>query len=142
MSTTYFVSYGQPCPDGFVNVDLNETSLDDAIDDGEAKEIVAVDIVHCFPRGEHRGVIAKLCRKLRKGGALHMSLFDIDLLVRKAIGRRISVDEFDRIIFGLGKFKSTANYTTILQDIAAVGMKIGRIHHHTDHRFHVNAKKG
>lgn len=141
--THFYVSYDeQVAPDGYQFVDLNNTKLDDAIDDGEALSLIVDDVLCRFPYSEQEAVLRKLHRKIRKGGELCLGFVDANLTVKKLNTRKISEEEFNTLLFDNGRNVSATGVDKVRSHLSALNMNIEVMEHTTDHRFYITAKKG
>src|SRR5690606_36574162 len=76
------------------------TNLDSVADDGEAKEILALDILDYFPSAKADEVIRNWTRKLAHGGTLTISVVDVREVSRAIVNNAISMDDVNELLHG------------------------------------------
>jgi hypothetical protein len=86
------------CTDGRVKGDLS--NLDEFVDDGEATEIVALDVLDCFPGADASTVLSRWCSKLAHGGTLTVSVVDVREVARGVLANTLSPDDTNELLHG------------------------------------------
>lgn len=76
------------------------TNLDWIVDDGEAEEILAYNILEFFEFGKADEILNNWLRKLAKGGILIIGYNDIDEIARLFYQTHIELDQFNKLVFG------------------------------------------
>lgn len=98
---------------GFLNIDPfaekddrvkgDVSNLDFICDNGEAEIIIANNILEYFHFDKVDGILNHWLSKLKVGGTLVITIYDIDELSRLFYLNRINMDEFNNLVFGKQK---------------------------------------
>lgn len=113
----------QPHDKNFVYGDIAE--LNDFVDDGEAEEIVAMDILPYFPPKEADELLRRWVAKLKLGGTIVLGAFDCNIIGRLLNFRSYTHADFQRIILGEnGERHSLHSLEDTTKKLIARNMKI------------------
>ena len=74
--------------------------LSHTLDDGEASELLAHDILDFCPNGNADVVLNSWLKKLAHGGQLSLSVTDLREVARAVLADRLSLEEANRLLFG------------------------------------------
>jgi predicted SAM-dependent methyltransferase len=75
-------------------------NLDWLVDDGEAEEIIADDVLGHFPAAQVDDVLDNWLRKLSKGGYLTIITADLKEVARSILAEKITTDQANQLLFG------------------------------------------
>lgn len=113
-------------PDGILG---SVTSLDTYIEDAEATEILARDVLDFMSPHDIDDIIEHWVRKLRHGGSLTIGGVDLPS-VSQAIARgEMSIDDGNRLLYGSQDVpwnyrKATTSLLLIVEKLSGAGLKI------------------
>lgn len=79
-------------------------NLDAFVDDGEAEEIVALDILDYFPANEVDDILQNWLRKLARGGKLTIGVVDVREISRAILHNKLTYDEIGELLYGKQEF--------------------------------------
>lgn len=86
---------------GYVNIDASQSAdIDGFVDDGEASEIVALDVLDYFPGPDVDDILNKWLKKLAHGGVLTLSVVDLREVSRAILAGSISLVDANELLFG------------------------------------------
>ncbi len=97
---------------GFTNVDPlaspgspdrvqgSVTNLDEIVEDAEATELVALDVIDYVPAPDVPGVIAGWVRKLRHGGQITIGGVDLRDVAKAVVFQQLSPNEAAGLLYG------------------------------------------
>jgi hypothetical protein len=73
------------------------------VDDGEAEEIIAIDVLDRFTLPDTEKVITHWISKLKHGGELTIGFTDLIELAKAIANRSVNLDQANQILFGSGQ---------------------------------------
>ena len=78
----------------------NMTDLTEFIDDAEASEILALDVINFFCKNEVLGIIDNWVSKLRHGGKIIIGAADSDSICKSFYEHDISIADINSMLYG------------------------------------------
>ena len=112
---------------GYINCDIN--SLNEAASDYEVDEIMADEILDYIPYSQINDIVTQLITKLKTGGTLMLSSFDIFELGRRIVNKDDNDATYNSILFGSEPVKRSCLSLRYLENIlTSKGMKTIRKH--------------
>jgi hypothetical protein len=121
------------------------TPLDKLVDDGEAEQIVATEILEYFPAKDVDGILDGWLKKLKHGGTIIVTDIDALEVNRSLLNRRISMEDVNLLLYGHQQHpwqyrKCCLTITQICDALRNKGMKIvGK--KVADYKFVVEARR-
>lgn len=85
-------------PDGRVRAHLHDLSV--VVDDGEAAEIVALDVLDYFPQAQADDVLSGWLKKLAHGGRLTIGVVDLKEVARGVVQHTLSAEDVNELLHG------------------------------------------
>jgi hypothetical protein len=107
------------------------SNLDALVEDGEATEIVALDVIDFLPASAADDVLAGWARKLRHGGKITIGGVDIREVARRLVNQQIDPAQANAILHGPQRApweyrKSNLTLQLALDKMAALGLEVVR----------------
>lgn len=102
------------------------SNLDWVVDNGEATEIIAYDVIDHFFNQYVPGVVEHWISKLAPNGTLTIVSTDLYQLVNKIYNRQVSLRDANALIFGAGMDSQRVS-TSTLMDISAMMRSFGLV---------------
>lgn len=105
------------------------SNLDEFVDDSEAEEIIATDVIDFLPPQTVDGVIDHWIRKLRHGGSIVVGGVDIREVARGLMNQSITPEYANLLLYGVQSApheyrKSTMTMQRLLGVFQAKGLKV------------------
>ena len=98
--------------------------LDIMCDDMEADEIIVDNFLNQFTYSQFGQVLNKIATKLRLGGTIVVSEYDIDFLCNSLITGKIDQQEFNELVFTGGPAQCLFKVETVVDLLQQSGLKI------------------
>lgn len=124
---------------GYANI--NPNALNEAVDDAEAEEIRAINILPYYPQTESAKIINSWLRKLKHGGKIIIGAVDILEVSRDFSTYFLDIDTANLFLYGEeGKPSAQAGFTVmqVSEYLESKGLKITK-RRTEDYRFVVEA---
>lgn len=109
------------------------TNLDDFVEDAEATEIVALDVIDFVPSTDTNDVLAHWIRKLRHGGILTIGGVDLRDVCKAVVFQQLNLTEANLLLYGEQEApwqyrKATLTLQHVINALEEQGMEITRKH--------------
>jgi hypothetical protein len=72
--------------------------LDSVVDDGEAVEMIALDVIEYYPYNDLDILFQHWWKKLKKGAKLTVDFYEIRRIAKDLVAYRLSLEEFNKVI--------------------------------------------
>jgi hypothetical protein len=129
-----FLSVDKPPINGYNSIDLATQAIDfnnmDAVcEAAECIEMVLDEVLNFIDLQQIPGVLTKLISRIRKGGKLILTGFDINELTKSYTNGILSIADFNLVLFGNGRIKkiSTFSHNDIQNIVVSNGLKINSV---------------
>jgi ABC-type cobalamin transport system ATPase subunit len=103
--------------------------MDAVCEASECVEMVLDEVLNFIDIQQIPGVLAKLISRMRKGGKMIITGFDINELTKSYINGMLSIADLNLVLFGTGRIKkmSCFSHSDIQNIIVSNGLKINSV---------------
>lgn len=101
-------------------------NLDEYVDDAEADEIIATDIIDFLPTNDLESVLSHWLSKLRHGGSIVVGGVDIREVARGLLNQRLTLNQANMLLYGGQQSPHDYRKTTLtLQKLLEIFQQLG-----------------
>ena len=129
-----FLSVDKPPINGYTSIDLatqtiDFNNMDTVCEASECFQMILDEVLNFIDLQKIPGVLQKLISRIRKGGKLILTGFDINEITKSYINGILSIADFNLLLFSTGQIKkiSTFSHNDIQNIIVSNGLKINSV---------------
>jgi hypothetical protein len=120
-------------------------NLDEYVDDAEATDIIALNVIDFMPSSETNEIIAGWIKKLRHGGTITIGGVDIRDVSKAIIYQQLSLTDANFLLYGAQRApweykKATLTLQHLINALQGQGMEIIK-KHSENFTYHVTARR-